>query len=124
MALVSADGNTVHNLTQSGYNESPAKWALNGKAILFYSDRAGYRSHGSWGAEQDAYLMFFDLDAYEQFRMNKEEKALFDEQKSEEEKAKASQKEGKKDEKKGNGSKNKNNGGKKKTARRKNPNLQ
>lgn len=118
VALVSADGNTVHNLTQSGYNESPAKWALNGKAILFYSDRAGYRSHGSWGAEQDAYLMFFDLDAYEQFRMNKEEKALFDEQKSEEEKAKASQKEGKKDEKKGNGSKNKNNGGKKKDSKK------
>ena len=43
------------------------------------SDRAGYRSHGSWGAEDDAYIMFFDLDAYERFRMGKEERALYDE---------------------------------------------
>lgn len=47
--------------------------------MVFMSDRAGYRSHGSWGAEDDAYIMFFDLDAYERFRMNKEERALYDE---------------------------------------------
>lgn len=41
--------------------------------MLFASDRAGYRSHGSWGAEDDAYLMFFDLDAYNRFNMSKEE---------------------------------------------------
>ena len=46
---------------------------LDGKAMLFQSDRAGYRSHGSWGAEDDAYIMFFDLDAYNRFNMSKEE---------------------------------------------------
>lgn len=49
--------------------------------MMWYSDRAGYRSHGSWGAEADVYIMFFDLDAYERFRMNKEELALIDESK-------------------------------------------
>ena len=74
------------NLTQSGYNDSGAKWVLKGKAMLFFSDRAGYRSHGSWGAESDAYLMFFDLDAYDHFRMSKEEKELFDEAEKEKKK--------------------------------------
>ena len=75
VALVSADGRgEVHNLTDSGYSDSNAKWALGGKAMIWSSDRAGYRSHGSWGAEEDVYIMFFDLDAYEHFRMTKEEK--------------------------------------------------
>ena len=76
IALVKADGKEVHDLTDSGYSDSNGKWVLGGKAMLFESDRAGYRSHGSWGAEDDAYLMFFDLDAYDRFRMSKEELEL------------------------------------------------
>ena len=80
VALVNASGNgEVHNLTESGYNEGNGKWVLGGKAIIFESDRAGYRSHGSWGTEDDVYIMFLDLDAYERFRMSKEEKALLEE---------------------------------------------
>ncbi len=80
IALVPADGSQrITNLTNSGYNDDNGRWALGGKAMLFMSDRAGYRSHGSWGAEKDAYIMFFDLDAYERFRMGKEERALYDE---------------------------------------------
>ena len=80
IALVPADGSQkITNLTNSGYNDNNGRWVLGGKAMLFMSDRAGYRSHGSWGAEDDAYIMFFDLDAYERFRMDKEERALYDE---------------------------------------------
>ena len=94
IALVNASGNgEIHNLTESGYNESNAKWVLDGKAMLFCSDRAGYRSHGSWGAEYDAYLMFFDLEAYERFRMSKEERALAKENMTEKEKKKEEKKE-------------------------------
>lgn len=101
IALVNASGNgEIHNLTQSGYNDSNAKWVLNGKAMLFQSDRAGYRSHGSWGSEDDAYIMFFDLDAYERFRMSKEERELADaaekEKKQNEEKSDEKGKKGKK----------------------------
>ena len=85
VALVNASGNgEIHNLTESGYTDTNAKWVLDGKAMMWYSDRAGYRSHGSWGAEADVYIMFFDLDAYERFRMNKEELALIDENKKKE----------------------------------------
>ncbi len=80
VALVNASGNgEIHNLTQSGYNDGSAKWVLGGKAMLFESDRAGYRSHGSWGAETDYYVMFFDVDAYDRFRMTKEEKVMREE---------------------------------------------
>ena len=94
IALVNASGNgEIHNLTESGYNESNAKWVLDGKAMLFCSDRAGYSSHGRWGAEYDAYLMFFDIEAYERYRMNKEERALAKENMTEKEKKKEEKKE-------------------------------
>ena len=87
IALVNASGNgEIHNLTESGYNEGNGKWVLGGKAMIFESDRAGYRSHGSWGTEDDVYIMFFDLDAYEHFRMTKEEKVLREEAEKEKKK--------------------------------------
>ena len=80
VALVNASGNgEIHNLTQSGYNDGNAKWVLDGKAMIWESDRAGYRSHGSWGAHGDIYIMFFDLEAYERFLMSKEELSLLEE---------------------------------------------
>jgi tricorn protease len=108
IALVNASGNgEIHNLTQSGYNDGNGKWVLGGKAMIFESDRAGYRSHGSWGAEDDVYIMFFDLDAYEHFRMSKEEKELAenaekDKKKEEAEKEDKQSKKKKDDKKKGN----------------------
>lgn len=91
IALVKADGKEVHNLTNS--SDSNGKWVLDGKAMLFQSDRAGYRSHGSWGAEDDAYIMFFDLDAYNRFNMSKEEIELADANKDEKEKKEDEKKE-------------------------------
>lgn len=88
IALIDAEGKKpIYNLTQSGYNDGNGKWVLGGKAIIFQSDRAGYRSHGSWGAEDDVYIMFFDLDEYEKFKMTKEEKSLLDEAEKEKKKA-------------------------------------
>ncbi len=71
VGLVKADGSgELHNLTQSGYEDSEPKWVMNGKAMIWFSDRQGYRSHGSWGAEDDVYLMFFDQKAYDVFNMS------------------------------------------------------
>lgn len=100
VALVNASGNgEIHNLTQSGYNDTGAKWVLDGKAIIWESDRAGYRSHGSWGAHGDIYIMFFDLEAYERFMLTKEELALVEEAEKEQknEKKEDTGKKGKKD---------------------------
>ncbi len=70
VGLVKADGSgKLHNITQSGYEDSAPKWVMNGKAMIWFSDRQGYRSHGSWGAEDDVYLMFFDQKAYDVFNM-------------------------------------------------------
>ena len=100
IAVVKADGKEVHNVTNSGYSDGNGRWVLGGKAMLFESDRAGYRSHGSWGAENDAYLMFFDLDAYDRFRMSKEELELAEANKDEKEKKADEKEEKKKDDKK------------------------
>lgn len=61
---------------------------LDGKAMIWSSDRAGYRSHGSWGAEDDIYIMFFDGEAYDKFRLTKEEQALLDDEKEDKDKDK------------------------------------
>ena len=83
--LINADGSgETTNLTESGYTDSNPRFALDGKAMIWFSDRAGYRSHGSWGAHRDAYIMFFDSEAYDKFRMSKEELALLKEQEKEE----------------------------------------
>lgn len=92
VVLLNADGKgEMVNLTESGYSDGNAKWVLGGKAMIWTSDRAGYRSHGSWGAEDDAYIMFFDAEAYDRFLMTKEETALLEEaekaEKAEKEKA-------------------------------------
>ena len=87
VALIKADGSgEITNLTESGYTDSNPRFAQDGKAMIWFSDRAGYRSHGSWGAHRDAYIMFFDSEAYDKFRMNKEELALLKEQEEEEKK--------------------------------------
>lgn len=102
-ALVKADGSgEIHNLTNSGYSDQSPKWMMDGKAVIWFSDRAGFRSHGSWGSQYDVYALFLDPEAYDDFKMSKEEAALAKElkelKKKEEEKAKKSDK---KDDKKG-----------------------
>jgi len=80
IALVDASGQKApYNLTNSGYNDGSPKWAVGGKAMIFNSDREGYKNHGGHGVERDVFIMFFDADAYDRFLMTKEEKALLDE---------------------------------------------
>ena len=104
IALVSVDSvdskkKELTNLTQSGYSDSSPKFVLDGKAMLWFSDRAGYRSHGSWGAHFDAYLMFFDAEAYDEFSMSKEELEMWSDQKTREKKRKEEEQAKKEEEK-------------------------
>ena len=73
VALVDIDDGTVTDLTQSGYSDGNFRWALKGKAMIWQSDKQGYRSHGSWGTEDDSYIMFFDAAAYHEFTRPAEE---------------------------------------------------
>lgn len=98
IALVKADGSgDITNLTESGYSDGNPKWVLDGKAMTWSSDRAGYRSHGSWGAQDDMYIMFFDAEAYDKFRLSKEELALIEDEEKDEEKDKDKNKKDKKE---------------------------
>lgn len=73
VALIEVESGTITNLTRSGYSDGGFRWALGGKAMTWASDKAGYRSHGSWGAESDVYVMFFDGEAYYKFTRDKED---------------------------------------------------
>lgn len=72
VALIDISTREITNLTESGYTDSNFHWALGGKAMTWQSDRAGYRSHGSWGAEEDIYIMFFDGKEYMEFIRDEE----------------------------------------------------
>jgi len=76
ISLIDLDENKVTNLTETGYSVGGFRWALGGKAITFSCDKYGNRSHGSWGADDDIYAMFFDAKAYEEFMRDKEGDAI------------------------------------------------
>ena len=67
MAVIDIESGEITNLTRSGYSDGSFRWALGGKAMTWESDKDGYRSHGSWGAEGDIYIMFFDAKAMTEF---------------------------------------------------------
>ncbi len=90
IALIKADGSQeYHNITQSGYCDSAPSWAMNGKAILWASDRMGMRNHGSWGSQEDIFACFIDEESFNNFKLNKEERAFAQAQKDKEEAIKA-----------------------------------
>jgi tricorn protease len=80
VGLVSAQGNgQVVNLTQSGFEDTSGKWMMNGKMMLWFSDRDGMKNHGSWGAQADVYAMFFTQNAFDRFRLSEEDYKLLKE---------------------------------------------
>lgn len=81
VGLVRADGTgAVINLTQSGFNDSRPRWILDGTAMLWFSNRDGLKSVAQSGSAQaDAYGMFFTQDAWDRFRLSKEDFALLKE---------------------------------------------
>jgi len=90
VGLVAADGKAAPlNLTQSGYGDNYPKWAMEGKMMIWSSDRDGMKNHGSWGGEDDIYGMFFTQEAFDRFKLSKED---FDLLKEEENKAKEGEK--------------------------------
>ncbi|MGM9736773.1 MAG: S41 family peptidase [Candidatus Cryptobacteroides sp.] len=76
IALVDVESGEITDLTESGYSDGDCRWAMKGKAMTWTSDKAGYRSHGSWGAERDIYIMFFDGNAYADFMKDKEDRQI------------------------------------------------
>ena len=81
VAIVSASGDMkIYNITESAYFDDDPQWVLDGNAILYNSDRYGMRSHASWGSQRDVFIAFLNQEAFDKFRLNKEEYALLKEQ--------------------------------------------
>jgi Tol biopolymer transport system component/C-terminal processing protease CtpA/Prc len=92
IGLVSADGKTGPiDIANSGYDENAPHFAMKGGAVIWSSDRYGERAHGSWGAESDVMAVFLTQDAFDKFRLSKEEYELqkeLDEKKKDKDKEK------------------------------------
>ena len=99
VGLIEASGTgTLRNLTQSGYGDTEPKWEMDGKMMIWASTRQGNRTESGDINSGDVYGMFFTREAYDRFRLSKEEFELLKEKK---------EKEGKKDESKKEKQKNK-----------------
>lgn len=72
VAVIDIDSRKLTNLTCSGYSDGGFRWIMGGRGMTWSTDRQGYRSHGSWGAERDVYAMFFDERAYGDFIRSRE----------------------------------------------------
>ncbi len=77
------------NVTESGFADGSAQWAINGKALLWLTDRDGKKPLAFQGArEVDIYAMFFDQELYDRFKLNKDDYALLKEKEENDKKEK------------------------------------
>jgi Tol biopolymer transport system component/C-terminal processing protease CtpA/Prc len=101
VGLVSADGKgEVKNLTLSGYNDVSPKWSMDGKMMVWFSDREGALQQGGGSVNGNVYGMFFSKTAFDRFSLSKEDFTLLkdqeDKQKKDADKDKAKEKDKKK----------------------------
>jgi Tol biopolymer transport system component len=89
VGLVSSDGKgEIHNLTLSGYDDVLPKWALDGKMMIWGTDREGTRQQGGDPVSGDVFGLFFTKEAFDRFKLSKEDFALLKEQEEKKEKEK------------------------------------
>ncbi|MBD5186207.1 MAG: peptidase S41 [Bacteroidales bacterium] len=103
VAILDTETGEMINLTNSGYFDMMPHWVMDGKAILFATERYGMRNHASWGSQLDWNLLFLTRDAYDRYRLNEEDYALLQEvekQRKKSSKAEADTSKGKKKNKK------------------------
>ncbi len=81
VGLARADGTgEIVNLTESGFVDIAPKWAAGGSMMIWRSNRDGLRSAAGSGSSQgDIYGLFFTQEAFDRFRLSKEEFALLQE---------------------------------------------
>ncbi len=89
VGLIAADGKSdVRNLTQSGYDDFGPKWTMDGKMMIWGSDRDGTRDQGGNLSSGDVYAMYFSKELFDKSKLSKEEFALLKEQEEKKEKDK------------------------------------
>lgn len=74
IGIIPSDGKgQLTNLSLNGYEDHTPKFHWHGKAFLWFSNRHGMKSHGSWGSQSDVYACFLSQAAYDQFLLSKED---------------------------------------------------
>ena len=76
IAIINVDNGKMTNLTNSGYFDESPRWAMDGNALIFASERYGMRNHASWGSEMDVMIVFMNRDSYDRFRLSPEDYAI------------------------------------------------
>lgn len=78
VGIIDASGKgTLINLTKSGYSDANPKWMMDGKMMIWYTDRHGLHSYANSSTRQnDVYALFFDEALWKDFNRNKAEAAL------------------------------------------------
>ncbi|MCB9304450.1 MAG: PD40 domain-containing protein [Lewinellaceae bacterium] len=85
--LVSATGDgEIINLSKSGYGASRPRWMMEGKMVVWFSNRDGKLNHSGRGGEADAYALFLTQEAYDRFTLNEEEYKLLKEKEEDQKK--------------------------------------
>lgn len=93
VGLADAEGkNPIIDLTQSGFDNGGAKWAMNGKMMIWSSSRHGMKNVASHGNQSDIYGLFFTKAAYDVFKMKKEDYDLYKEKDKDKDKEKDKEK--------------------------------
>lgn len=98
IALINAETGALTYLTRTGYFDARPRFAMQGNAVIFSSDRYGMRNHASWGSQDDIMMIFLNRDAYNKFTLSEEDYALLKE--AEKKAAKKDEKDTKADKKK------------------------
>jgi len=78
--LIKADGSGERrNLTQSGFQDGRPKWGMDGKMMVWISNREGMKNL-SRGSQGDVYAMFFNQKAFDRYNLSKEDYDLLKEE--------------------------------------------
>jgi len=75
VVLLDASGKKpFENLSQSGYRDSRPKWVNDGNQMIWFSNRDGLKGFAtSGGSQNDVFSLFFTQEAFDKFKLSKEE---------------------------------------------------
>jgi tricorn protease len=81
VGLISSDGRgELINLTKSGFENIGARWGMDGTMMYYGCTREGAANVAGSPVAFDVYGMFFTREAYDRFKLSKEDYALLKEQ--------------------------------------------
>lgn len=83
IAIIDTNTGELTHITQTGYFDSNPRFAFDGNAVIFSSDRYGMRNHASWGSLNDVMITFLNPDSFYEFTLSEEDYALYKEAKKE-----------------------------------------